>query len=527
MEISFKAPRLKAGSVLWLAVQDFKRSFRTKKNNSGAKALIGRLIFFAFMLFVFYSAGQGFYLTLLKGKLPIEVMEIAAGQKIFTMFIALFFMSMMTSFMTLTDRGDLDLLLSAPIEAKNIIIARLLVGSWRTIMIFWLFGTMFIGLSAVLVSPKYFSYLPTAIGMALAEAGLTFLAARYCLKSMGLRNGRIFVQIIGFVGIFGGVFLTQINAQNSARNYSKENLLNASANFPDALKDFYAFLGRSILGDWGVAFLFLAIGAAIFFCIALIFGSTFAKDAAWLSGQSDEGAKKKNPELTVNFKGNFAKTILFKELRGIIRDQTAIVQFVAPLAGILPAMFALLSVKNGQSDLMGYIASPLVVFLSASMSASLAWMIVSVEEANELLKSSPIALAKIYTYKAVFALMPAFIEFSLFAIGIAFFTLKGAILTFIFSLLANISIIAIEFANPKPTRRPKMMQKPDRSITSIIIGLVAIMFWSIASSVAYYSLLWSIIPIILALIIVAWSMMFNKNDETNHAKAIWAQNTAM
>lgn len=523
MEKYFKAPKLKPGSTLWLAANEFKRSIRSRNTNSGPKAIIGRIVFFCVMAFACYGAGQALYMILKSGNYDEIAFHYAAGKKLILGFIALFFMSMMTSFMFMTDRGDLDLLLSSPTKPENIISGRLLVSSWRTIMLFWFFGTLFIGVSAIMVSPKYFSYIPVAIGLSLFEAGLTFILARWFLMKFGLRFGRIFVQILGFAGVFGGVYFGQVNSTHHARSSSITSFAIPEGEFPKPIQDFLIWIGGSVLGDWFVSFCIMAFGAIVYLIIASWIGKKFGSDVSWLSGQSETKENKAKKDKKIKFEASFLKLMFKKEMAGIFRDSTAIVQIVAPIAGILPAIFALLSAKDSDPDLFGYIGTPIIVFLSASMSASLAWMIVSVEEANELLNSSPIPSSKIYTYKALIALIPGMVEVSFFSIGMAFLNPKAAILTFVFGLIANINAIAVEFANPKPTKRPKMMQKPDRSLASIFIGIFTILIWAIAASLANYSLLWALIPSAIAASVFAWSVMFNKSDTINHAKAIWGE----
>lgn len=523
MEKYFKAPRLKPGSTLWLAANEFKRSIRSRNTNSGPKAIIGRIILLCVMGFACFGSGQALYEILRHGNFDETAFQYVAGKKLILGFIALFFMSMMTSFMFMTDRGDLDLLLSSPTSPKNIISGRLLVGSWRTIMLFWFFGTLFIGVSAFMISPKYFSYIPLAIGLSLFEAGLTFILARWFLMKFGLRLGRIIVQILGFAGVFGGVFLGQVNSTRHIRDNSVMNFSIPEGEFPKPVQDFLIWLGGSVLGDWSVSFCVMAFGIIVYLIIASWVGKKFGNDVSWLSGQSEIKEKKPKKDAKIKFEANFFKLMFKKEMAGIFRDSTAIVQVVAPMAGILPAIAITLGSKDGNSDLVGYVFAPMIVFLSASMSASLAWMIVSVEEAGELINSSPIKAAKIYTYKAIIALIPGMIEVSIFAFAMSFINLKVALISLFFGFLSNANAIAIEFANPKPTKRPKMMQKPDRSLSSIFIGIFAILMWAIASSVAFYSLLWAIIPAFVGSSIFIWSVMFNKTDNINHAKVIWGE----
>jgi ABC-2 type transport system permease protein len=514
MNFSFKPAILKNGSIIWLSLHSLRRSFRMGGQSNGSKVIFGQVFIALLLIGICWLAGQGVYQSFISNKFDTNYFAFIAGRKILIAFGALFFMSLMTSFMFLTDRGDLDLLLSAPIKPQNIIISRLLVGAFRTIAISILFGAIFLAYSCIFYSPKLLSFVPAIFGIGLIEAATTFLIARFMLLKSGIGTGRKIVQIIGFVGVFGGVFLNQKQISNKSTSII---LPHNESSFDN----FLVFIGRAFIGDFAIATLILIIGILIFVIIAHFFAANFAKDSAILSGQTENNVKKRVSNLPLRFSDNFIKTMFLKEMRSLFRDPTAIVQIIAPMAGIMPAIIAIFNIKENQSEILSYVAPPLVVFLSGSMTASLAWMICSVEEANELLKSAPRQFEKIYALKAVFAFIPGFIEFTLFSILIAFFSPVAAVSCFVFCALANISVIAIEFANPKPAKRPKMMQKPDRSIISILIGIIILLLWAGASAIAFHSILWSLVPIGVALLILVFVVMFNKTDQTNHAKAIW------
>lgn len=520
MNNAFKKPIFARSSVLWLALEQIKREFRTRKNNSGAKAIIGRIALLALLGFACYASGQVFVMTLQSKHFDFDTIKLIAGQKLALGFISLFFMSLMTSFMYLTDRSDSDLLLSAPIEPKKIIMSRLLAATWRTTLLFSMFSTLFLGLAALTVSPKYFSYIPTAIGLAFLEGGLTFIAARFALNKFGLKNGRRIVQTLGFIGVFGGIILMQPKSRKIET--SADAIFNQSKSlFPPEVNEFLTWWGGALLGDWVAAFATLLLGAIVFIILGNWGGKYFAQDLANLSGQNDGTSNK--TKANKKFNKNIYSLFLKKEFRSIVRDPTMLVQLVAPLAGLVPALMAIVNSGDELDENIGYIAGPMLVFLSGTITSSLAWLVVSVEEANDLLRTSPTSQMKIFISKCTAAFIPGFIELLLFCALIGYFNLGAGIITFILGTLANISLVAIEYARPKPAKRPKMMQKPDRSISAIIFGLVVTLVWAIAVGVANYSLWWAIIPVVLAGILTAWAVFDVKNPDEDAPKPVWAK----
>lgn len=520
MSIGFKKPIFARGTIIWLALEQIKREFRTRKNNSGAKAIIGRIALLALLGFVCYASGQALIMALNSKDFDEDALKLLAGQKLALGFISLFFMSLMTSFMYLTDRSDSDLLLSAPIEPKKVILSRLLAATWRTTLMFSMFSSLFIGLAALTISPKYFSYFPTAIGLAFIEGGLTFVAARFALNRFGLKNGRRIVQTLGFIGVFGGIFLMQPSSRKIEAS-AEAVFAQSKTMFPPEFNEFLTWWGGSLLGDWVAAIATLLFGLVVFIVLGSWGGKYFAQDLANLSGQNDGTVNKTKPNK--GFSKNLWLLFLKKETRSITRDPTMLVQLVAPLAGLVPAVMAIMNSGDELDENIGYIAGPMLVFLSGTLTSSLAWLVVSVEEANDLLRTSPTSPMRIFTAKASAAFIPGFLELVIFCAIIGYFSLEAGIITFVLGIAANLSLIAIEYARPKPAKRPKMMQKPDRSISAIIFGLVVTLVWAIAVGVANYSLWWAIIPVVLALVLTGWAVFDVKPYEEDAPKPVWAK----
>lgn len=518
--LQFKKTLMPKTSVLWLAFAQIKREFRARNNNRGLAPNIGRFIFFLMLGGIFYGLGQGLYETIIIHKMPWRDLYYIAGQKLFISFCGLFFMSLMTAFMYFIDRSDLDLLLSSPIPPQKIIMSRLIAGSWRTILIFSIFSTAFIGYSALLISPLMFSYLPLAIGLAFLEAGLSFVIARFMLIKFGLINGRRMVQILGFGGLFGGVLAFQFlkEPQKLSLNINDLSPKPLHHHFGEL---FFSFLGKGLLGNWLIAFSIMIFGLLLFVALINIVGRNFGKDVAIITGQED--SQNNNIPNNILFNNNILAMYFNKEVKGIIRDPTSLVQIVAPMAGLIPMLFLIFSKNSIDKSLIGIICGPILVFLSASLSGSLAWLAVSVEEANELLLSSPANQRQIYMAKFFAAFVPALVEIILLTALIILHDLKGGILAFIFALFASLAIISVEFARPKPAKRPKMMQRPDRSIFAIIFGMIMVLIWSIALSVANYSVIFSLPIIAVALTMNIWAVYAAPKGASNGLKILFAK----
>ena len=215
-----------------------------------------------------------------------------------------------------------------------------------------------------------------------------------------------------------------------------------------------------------------------------------------------------------------------KEILSVLREPVTLVQMIIPLSAIIPVIGIMLSKKNSSAEML-YIIPPIIVFITASVTSSMAWMVASVEEARDLLKSSPKGMMQVYIAKAMTALLPAFIEIIIFALIFMQLGAKISIIVFVFAMLANVSMIMVEFANVRPAKRPKMMQKPDRSIVSIIFAFVLMMLWATSASVAVYSFWWSLIPTAITIAVTIWSVWGNKDGQENYIRSaavdVWSK----
>ena len=517
-ELKFKTPRLKAGSALWIAFNQIKRDF-SARNAKGAQIVITYIFLAAFLLTicaaggqivkVFYTGdfkiGYGFYL--------------AAGNKLIMMFLGLLFMSIMTSFQYFSDRGDLDLLLSSPIKPEIIANSRLIVSTLRTTSMFLFFGTMFIAYTAITLKPILFSYIPVALGLALIEGGVTYIFARGLLIKFGLVAGRRIAQTMGTSGIVLGVWYMQTST-SGIKSKAEIFAYDGTFSFIDNTK---AWFGEAVLGNWLNALIILLVGMVCYAIFMFIISKDFASDAAIISGQSEIDNKKTKVKSTLKFsKNNSAfKAIVKKEILTMTRDSTAIMQVVIPIATLIPFFYIINTNDDTTKDVMKYIVPPMIIMLTASISASVAWLVASVEEAGDLLKSSPASYYKIYLYKGFVAFLPALLEIIIISLAIAKLGLFVIAVTILFALLANLSAIFIEFANIRPSKRPKMMQKPERSFIGILYSMLVMAIWAGTSVVAMFNIAFALIPFIAAIILTIVIVYFSRpNPEVSGAQNV-------
>ncbi|KAF0185027.1 MAG: hypothetical protein FD163_1724 [Hyphomonadaceae bacterium] len=501
MAVSFargtKSKLFKPGSAIWLASYQIRRGLRNAKIGLNFWGIVGRIIALALFATICYVSG-GALVALLQESGDAGVARSVAFRPLLTVAISGIFINLIAAYSTLTERNDLDLLLSAPIPPSRIVAARLLTSVWRAFIIYIMFASIFILRAAIEISPIYFSYLPTALGIALSEAAITFWCARLLLTRFGLRKGRNLSQIIGFGGMVAGVTFYQIGVAS--------NISDAVINSAPAFNPILAWWGGALVGDWLPALTIFTIGCTIYVVTYLVAGRDFARDVSIIRGQSENTPRANAKEKPFVFSGNLFKIIIFKEWRGIFRDARTFAQIAAPLVGLIPVAFAIVKSWDKAPEIAGYLGAPMVIFMSAQMVMSLAWMVASVEEAPDLLQSSPIKQFTIQSAKLFAAVMPGIIEVVIFA-GLVGLRAPSAILPIILGgSLACISAAAVEFYRPRPAKRPKMAERPDRSIVAILFGIALSLCWAVFGIIFQWKPIVSIVPFLMASALVAWAI---------------------
>lgn len=483
------------GSLTWLAVHQLRMLYTVGRRGQKGRVVQGLLIV-ALLLFVAAVPGYGIASLLREGiGSPMTVM---AGMIILALSATGLSVSVMGAFAVWSDRGDLDLLLAAPMPPQRIAAARLLSNAMRAFLLYATFAVLFLGLSFFLVDWKLVSVFPLLVGIALIEGTFGFLVARWLLLRLGLRRGRMVSQALGMLGILGGVFGYHIGVQLSRAEEraaeaaaatavagsagaagnppSMQDVLGASGlantGLPAPLAEIVQFLGRGVLGGFGEALTLLAIGTVVLAGAMVFVGRRFADDAATLSGQQDA------PRLRVSGKVQFARgafrTGVRKEWRTMLRDHNLLTQTIIPVVALVPAGFAIFQPgESGDAVWIGAITmGGLGVFIITQITGSLAWVCMSVEEARDLVAAAPVDPGHQLMIKLIAVAGPTLVVLVLLSAGVATLAPVPALWCLVFGLISCLSITAIEYWRRRPARRPKLTEKPDRSAVSILLGFL-------------------------------------------------------
>ena len=189
----------------------------------------------------------------------------------------------------------------------------------------------------------------------------------------------------------------------------------------------------------------------------------------------------------------------------MLRDPFVLVQVATPLVSLIPMAIGIWALqRSGASlpmDLLIAIVGFLAVQFGGQITGTLAWTAASIEEAGDLLLSSPADGNRLFWSKALATAVPSFL-FLVFAMSVvAVSNIQSALVGLALGTMGLACIGSVEFLRPRPARRAKMTQRPDRSIFSIILGFAFSFIWAIATAMAMMGLGWlTLIPVVIGLL---------------------------
>ena len=507
------------GSILWLARHQIRLSWRLGRLGKKMPSWLKPVFTILFVAFLSFSMGYGIAKIFEAAAGDYKQISSLAGAVILTLMISGISMNLMGSFMTITEKGDLDLLLSSPIPPHRFVAARLISSAWRGFCIYAGFATIFFGASIVMISPMFASIYVVVAGFAILDAALTYMIARQALLWFGLRNGRRATITLGAVGVMIGLIGYQMVSSSGSLGR-----LAAKADDPNAslvvlhdwiveLTSNLSWLGGTILGDWLGALVFLVAGAVVSAAVLHFAGKRYDQDVAFLNGQNDHAPHKVRKAHAQQFRRPALVMVFHKEWLSLTRDPLFVSQLIVPLFTMVPFLgFVWNAITNPEDQsevapVMGAIFAAIAVFNVTMLTSSLAWLTASVEEARDLLQASPLDPKIILQGKVLAASGPALIELLLVAALVAWAWPVAALTILVMGTATCAGACVIEFSRPRPTKRPKMTQRPDRSLVTVLFGLGLGILWACAAGLAAAKIVWWLLPAALAITIsyVAWA----------------------
>lgn len=391
------------GSILWLLGHELRLAWYGSAASGGKRRPgIASII----VWIVAWAAIHALAFALLHGlrKHPVDdaLLGILAGAVLLVLATFMLSNALKACTLVLFERGDLDLLLSSPLPSRSIFAVRLAGVAASSAALFLFLFAPFAHVALAFGRPGWLAIYPALAALATIIACAAMLLTLALVRVFGARRTRVLAQVLAALAGALLFLLSQslhfiVPGGDQALAQSAQSLMRHGWLAPGSP---LWLPGRAALGD---ALPLLGLIAAAAIACVLTVGRThrFFVHGLQQAAGMDRVVARPAGSVRFRFRRNLFDTIVVKEWRLIARDPHLISQVLLQLVYLAPMLILVLRNKHTTGPA---IATGLTL-LCSSLTGGLAWIVISAEDAPDLLLSSPAAARTIRLAKLAAATM--------------------------------------------------------------------------------------------------------------------------
>jgi ABC-2 type transport system permease protein len=408
----------------------------------------------------------------------------------------------------LYSRGDLDLLLAAPVSPRVVLSARALAIAIEAVTSVGIFLFPVANMNALLGGAHWLAIYPAifASGMFATGAGLAIAVGLF--RIVGPKRTRLAAQILAtFIASAFVLGMQLVNVLPEAMRAEILEAINHPA--PGSLldRDGIAWLPvRAATGDFAALLQWSLTALIVFTVSAVALGPSFMASAVRSAGVATATGAKRNLDRGARaFRTGVAGALRRKEWLLLRRDPFLLSQLMLQIVYTLPISIVIWR-SQGPGGSLALAVAPCIVVIASQISASLAWLAVSSEDAPDFLASAPVTRAEVEKRKLEAIFVPLAFLVAPPCIALAFIEPMGAPQTALFCSGAAASTALLNIWKPNPGRRNDVMRRHQQSK---IVGLMEHMLslsWAVAAVLCLLQSLTALAPLTL----VAALLWFNR-----------------
>ena len=478
---------IRSGSTLGLLGHELRLTWRGwfgRRADGRLRNLPQLIITAAFLVFVLLWPGRALAELLPRIQAPSPPFAVIVDAIFAGLFTLMLSQTLLASVKAFYARGDLDLLLSAPISPTKVLGVRAVSMAISAAMIFAVILAPLL-IPTIIAAPRWAAAYLVLAAVSMAATGLGLVIALGLLTTIGPRRTRTVAQLLA--AVIGASFFILSQLQNIVGNqraggfwmrlfgdvWSGERRLPFVAVWP----------AGAVLGDPAPVIGLLSIGGAIFLGAILLVGRRFADDAAAAKG-AEAAARARLPARDAHFRSGAFSAMLAKETRLLWRDPAMLSQVLLRALYIPPLVFVMVRAAGGTHDPITAGAAAGLVFMAGQVSASLSWITISAEEAPELLAMSPSRPGMIWRAKLAAGLIPLAVLFAGLLSLLALRSPQTAAIAAAGSALAAVSAGWINIWLQTPGDRRDFRRRRGAGLAATIAELLEAFLWAAATYLA-------------------------------------------
>ncbi len=471
------------GSLPWLIRNELRLAWRalTAKTKPWVWAVLILLGLAAVIVPLFFLAQDVRGKLAFNGAPPNFAVIIAQGFVLVT-FTLLLSGTIASSVEALFERGDLDLLVSSPLDSKVIFASRALSVALKTF-----FSSLALILLIVIVGVtlgiwQVLGLIPTLAALSLIAAGFGMLLTLGLVRLLGARRAKTVAQVLSAV-VGAAIYLASQSFRFLGNSSTTSGITGWIVNLFKGNVDtssFWWLPARAVFLDPIGTIAMLTFGTIILWFTTNLVHNTFilGTQTATTGGGQRLSAKPSSSSKPVKFASGLTRIVMNKEWRLIARDPYLISQLGLQMLYLLPAVFVFWQPGSTKFSMFGssftsYAVNIFIVLLGGTLISRLTQIIVAGEEAPELLAMSPAGGENLRWIKFAGVLIPTVLLFSPLLVLIVVRNMHPLVgLIAFFGTVLSLGILQVWTAKPQP--RADLMKRNGRSdfLTGLIQALI-------------------------------------------------------
>ena len=356
----------------------------------------------------------------------------------------------------LYSRGDLDLLLAAPLPPRKILAARALTVVVEGFGAVGFFLLPVVNMAALFGGPRWLAVYPALVACVLAATSVSLCATLGLFRLLGPKRTRQATQVLAtLVGAWFVICAQIFNFMSaSARAQFQEALAHPA---PGSWLDPQGALWlpvRAASGDLSALALWALVGLCCFAGAVHVLGEAFARGALAAAGAAQSAPSASGEQ---KFRSGRAGALRRKEWRLLARDPYLLSQILLQSLYTLPV--ALVIWKSlGPNGSIALSVAPALVAIASQLAAALAFLAASSEEAGDFVATAPVAPGEVLRRKLEAIAAPVALFLAAPLLGVIWADVRVGLLTLAFGVLAAASTAALNFWKPLENRRGDLIK---------------------------------------------------------------------
>jgi ABC-2 type transport system permease protein len=390
--------------------------------------------------------------------------------------------AMVSAMRTLYARDDLELVFAAPVSATVVLGSRALAIAFESAATAAFVLLPVANIASLVDRPAWLAIYPWLLASAFGSAGLGLIIALWFFAAFGPRRARLYVQVAAT--LVGASFVLAAQAFSllpaAGRTMVGEAIMHPPPGSWLDHRGVFWLPARAAMGDTASLLIWLlcgllAIPAAAAFCGGRISGA-IAK--AQSGSPNEETLHRTSP-----FRGGVAFSVRRKERKLIARDPWLLSQILLQVIYVLPISIVLWR-RGGATGSVEVAVAPSIVVIAAQLAGSLAWVMISGEDAPEFLASAPVTRKALDLYKLGAIALPIGLFLAPPTLALAYFSPRGAVLAAAFAAGAGASTAMLNLWRQAPAKRGMVLRRHSQSRLVALLELALTLNWTVAWAVS-------------------------------------------